>query len=637
MATKQFKAESKRLLDLMINSIYTHKEIFLRELISNASDATDKLYYNAMKEGKTGITRDSLPIELTLDKANRRFIIEDHGCGMTAEELESNLGTIARSGSLAFKAENEKQDDIDIIGQFGVGFYAAFMVAKHVEVVSHAVGSDSANRWESDGADGYTVAPCEKAENGTKIVLTIKDNTETENYDEFLEPYRVQGLVKKYSDYIRYPIKMDMTRSRMKEKPADAGEDYKPEWEEYVENETLNSMVPIWKKSKKDLKDEDYNSFYTQKFFDYQPPLCHIHTSVEGAVTYTAMLFIPSHAPMDYYTKDYEKGLQLYSNGVLIMDKCADLLPDHFSFVRGMVDTADLSLNISREMLQHDRHLKAIAQSLEKKIKNELLKMQKDKPEDYEKFWAAFGRQIKYGAYVQYGAHKELLQDLLMYHSSTENKLVSLQDYASRMKEGQKYIYYACGETVDKIKLLPVMETLSDKGYEVLCMDDSIDEFCTKMIAKYDDKEFKSVLDADLGLETEDEKEEIKKQSEDNKDLLEALSKALEGKVKKVELTGRLKNHPCCLRAEGPVTLEMEKVLNQQAAVNGGETVRAERVLELNAEHPIFKKLCALQAEGSDKLADYADILYTQSLLIEGLPVDDPAAYANKICDLLAK
>ena len=637
MAQKQFKAESKRLLDLMINSIYTHKEIFLRELISNASDATDKLYYNAMKEGKTGITRDSLPIELTLDKANRRFIIEDHGCGMTAEELESNLGTIARSGSLAFKAENEKQDDIDIIGQFGVGFYAAFMVAKHVEVVSRAVGSDSANRWESDGADGYTVVPCEKAENGTKIVLTIKDNTESENYDEFLEPYRVQGLVKKYSDYIRYPIKMDMTRSRMKEKPADAGDDYKPEWEEYTENATLNSMVPIWKKSKKELKDEDYNNFYTQKFFDYQPPLCHIHTSVEGAVTYTAMLFIPSHAPMDYYTKDYEKGLQLYSNGVLIMDKCADLLPDHFSFVRGMVDTADLSLNISREMLQHDRHLKAIAQSLEKKIKSELLKMQKDKPEDYDKFWAAFGRQIKYGAYVQYGAHKELLQDLLMYHSSTENKLVSLKDYVSRMKEDQKYIYYACGETVDKIKMLPVMETLSDKGYEVLCMDDSIDEFCTKMIAKYDDKEFKSILDADLGLESEEEREEIKKQSEDNKELLDALSKALEGKVKKVELTGRLKNHPCCLRAEGPVTLEMEKVLNQQAAVNGGETVRADRVLELNADHPIFKKLCALQAEGSDALADYADILYTQSLLIEGLPVDDPAGYANKICALLAR
>ena len=629
MATKQFKAESKRLLDLMINSIYTHKEIFLRELISNASDATDKLYYNAMKEGKTGITRDSLPIELTLDKANRRFIIEDHGCGMTAEEMENNLGTIAHSGSLSFKNENEKQDDIDIIGQFGVGFYAAFMVAKHVEVVSRAAGSDEANRWESDGADGYTVAPCEKAENGTKIVLTIKDNTENENYDEFLEPYRIQGLVKKYSDYIRYPIKMDMTRSRMKEKPADAGDDYKPEWEEYTENETLNSMVPIWKKSKKELKDEDYNSSYTQKFYDYQPPLCHIHSSVEGAVTYTAMLFIPSHAPMDYYTKDYEKGLQLYSNGVLIMDKCADLLPDHFSFVHGMVDTADLSLNISREMLQHDRHLKAIAQSLEKKIK-------KDKREDYEKFWAAFGRQIKYGAYVEYGAHKELLQDLLMYHSSTEDKLVSLAEYASRMKEDQKYIYYACGETIDKIKLLPVMETLSDKGYEVLCMDDSIDEFCVKMLAKYNDKEFKSIADADLGLDSEDEKEEIKKLSEDNKDVLEALGKALEGKVKKVELTSRLKSHPCCLRAEGPVTLEMEKVLNQQAAVNGGQSVHAERVLELNAEHPIFKKLCALQAEGSDKVSTYADILYTQALLIEGMPVDDPVAYANAVCNLLS-
>ena len=636
MATKQFKAESKRLLDLMINSIYTHKEIFLRELISNASDATDKLYYNAMKEGKTGITRDSLPIELTLDKANRRFIIEDHGCGMTAEEMENNLGTIARSGSLAFKKENQDQADIDIIGQFGVGFYAAFMVAKHVEVVSRAAGSDEANRWESDGADGYTVAPCEKAENGTKIVLTIKDNTENENYDEFLEPYRIQGLVKKYSDYIRYPIKMDMTRSRMKEKPADAGDDYKPEWEEYTENETLNSMVPIWKKSKKELKDEDYNSFYTQKFYDYQPPLCHIHSSVEGAVTYTAMLFIPSHAPMDYYTKDYEKGLQLYSNGVLIMDKCADLLPDHFSFVHGMVDTADLSLNISREMLQHDRHLKAIAQSLEKKIKSELLKMQKDKREDYEKFWAAFGRQIKYGAYVEYGAHKELLQDLLMYHSSTEDKLVSLAEYASRMKEDQKYIYYACGETIDKIKLLPVMETLSDKGYEVLCMDDSIDEFCVKMLAKYNDKEFKSIADADLGLDSEDEKEEIKKLSEDNKDVLEALGKALEGKVKKVELTSRLKSHPCCLRAEGPVTLEMEKVLNQQAAVNGGQSVHAERVLELNAEHPIFKKLCALQAEGSDKVSTYADILYTQALLIEGMPVDDPVAYANAVCNLLS-
>lgn len=635
MAKKQFKAESKRLLDLMINSIYTHKEIFLRELISNASDATDKLYYNAMKEGKTGITRDSLPIELTLDKENRKFIIEDHGCGMTAEELENNLGTIAHSGSLAFKKDNENIDDVDIIGQFGVGFYAAFMVASHVEVISRAVGSDEANRWESDGAAGYTVTPCEKAENGTRITLTIKENTENENYDEFLEPYRIQSLVKKYSDYIRYPIKMDMTRSRMKEKPADAGDDYKPEWEEYVENETLNSMVPIWKKSKKELKDEDYNSFYTSKFYDYQPPLMHIHTSVEGAVTYTAMLFIPSHAPLDYYTKDYEKGLQLYSNGVLIMDKCADLLPDHFSFVRGMVDTADLSLNISREMLQHDRHLKAIAQSLEKKIKSELLKLQKDKREDYETFWKAFGRQIKYGAYVQYGAHKELLQDLLMYYSSTEDKLTTLEEYVSRMKEEQKYIYYACGETVDKIKLLPAMETLHDKGYEVLCLDDSIDEFCIKMLANYKEKEFKSIADADLGLDTEDDKEEIKKLSEDNAALLTAMGEALTGKVQKVELTTRLKSHPCCLRAEGPVTLEMEKVLNQQA-LDDSQRVHAERVLELNASHPIFQKLCALQQEGSEQLKTYADILYTQALLIEGLPVDDPVAYANAVCDLIS-
>nr|WP_295944689.1 molecular chaperone HtpG [uncultured Agathobaculum sp.] len=635
MAKKQFKAESKRLLDLMINSIYTHKEIFLRELISNASDATDKLYYNAMKEGKTGITRDSLPIELTLDKENRRFIIEDHGCGMTAEELENNLGTIAHSGSLAFKKDNENMDDVDIIGQFGVGFYAAFMVASHVEVISRAVGSDEANRWESDGAAGYTVTPCEKAENGTRITLTIKENTENENYDEFLEPYRIQSLVKKYSDYIRYPIRMDMTRSRMKEKPADSGDDYKPEWEEYVENETLNSMVPIWKKSKKELKDEDYNSFYTSKFYDYQPPLMHIHTSVEGAVTYTAMLFIPSHAPLDYYTKDYEKGLQLYSNGVLIMDKCADLLPDHFSFVRGMVDTADLSLNISREMLQHDRHLKAIAQSLEKKIKSELLKLQKDKREDYETFWKAFGRQIKYGAYVQYGAHKELLQDLLMYYSSTEDKLTTLEEYVSRMKEEQKYIYYACGETVDKIKLLPAMETLHDKGYEVLCLDDSIDEFCIKMLANYKEKEFKSIADADLGLDTEDDKEEIKKLSEDNAALLTAMGEALTGKVQKVELTTRLKSHPCCLRAEGPVTLEMEKVLNQQA-LDDSQRVHAERVLELNASHPIFQKLCALQQEGSEQLKTYADILYTQALLIEGLPVDDPVAYANAVCDLIS-
>ncbi|MDY3618049.1 molecular chaperone HtpG [Agathobaculum sp.] len=635
MGKKQFKAESKRLLDLMINSIYTHKEIFLRELISNASDATDKLYYNAMQEGKTGITREGLPIELTLDKKNRKFIIEDHGCGMTAEELESNLGTIAHSGSLAFKQEQDGTSDIDIIGQFGVGFYAAFMVASHVEVVSRTVGRETANRWQSDGAAGYAIEPCDKAENGTRITLTIKDNTDQENYDEFLDAYRIQSLVKKYSDYIRYPIKMDMIKSRMKEKPADAAEDYQPEWEEYTENETLNSMVPIWKKSKKELTEEDYHSFYRTKFYDYEPPLRYIHSSTEGAVTYTAMLFIPSHASMDYYTKDYEKGLQLYSNGVLIMDKCADLLPDHFSFVRGMVDTADLSLNISREMLQHDRHLKAIAQSIEKKIKSELLKMQQDERENYEKFWNAFGRQLKYGAYVEYGAHKELLQDLLLYHSSTEDKMVTLSEYVSRMGEEQKYIYYACGETVDKIKLLPTMETLRDKGYEVLCLHHDIDEFCIKMLANYQEKQFKSVTDPDLGLETEDEKQEIEKLSEDNAGLLSTLGEALGDKVKKVVLTGRLKSHPCCLRAEGPVTLEMEKVLNQQA-LDDSQRVHAERVLELNAEHPIFKKLCELQQANSDKVKTYADILYTQALLIEGMPIDNPVSYANAVCDLIS-
>ena len=617
MAMRQFKAESKKLLDLMINSIYTNREIFLRELISNASDACDKRYFKSLTDTSVGITKDDLKIHIQPDKDSRTLTITDNGIGMTKEELEKNLGTIARSGSLDFKTENQS-DNIDIIGQFGVGFYSAFMVAKKVTVISRAQGADTAWKWESTGVEGYTLTEADKEEVGTEIILVLKDDTDTDKYSEYLEDYELANLVKKYSDYIRFPITMYREKSRQKPKPEDAGDDYKPEYETYTELETLNSMVPIWKRPKNEVKDEDYNEFYKNKFMDYTDPLRVITSRTEGTATYTALLFIPGSTPYDYYTKEYEKGLQLYSNGVLIMDKCADLLPDHFSFVHGMVDTADLSLNISREMLQHDRHLKAIAQSLEKKIKSELLKMQKDKREDYEKFWAAFGRQIKYGAYVEYGAHKELLQDLLMYHSSTEDKLVSLAEYASRMKEDQKYIYYACGETIDKIKLLPVMETLSDKGYEVLCMDDSIDEFCVKMLAKYNDKEFKSIADADLGLDSEDEKEEIQKLSEDNKDVLEALGKALEGKVKKVELTSRLKSHPCCLRAEGPVTLEMEKVLNQQAAVNGGQSVHAERVLELNAEHPIFKKLCALQAEGSDKVSTYADILYTQALLIEG-------------------
>lgn len=630
MAKKEFQAESKRLLDLMIHSIYTHHEIFLRELISNASDATDKLYYNAMQEGKTGVTRDSLPIRITIDKDARKLTISDHGCGMTAEELEENLGTIARSGSLAFKQQMDKGEDVDIIGQFGVGFYAAFMVAQTVEVLSRSEKTGESNLWVSDGADGYTITPAEKTEAGTDIVLTIKDNAENENFDEYLEPYRIQSIVRKYSDYIRYPIQMEMPRSRMKE----GCDPEKPEYEDYMELTTLNSMVPIWKKSKSELKDEDYNSFYKSKYYDFKDPVRHIHMNTEGAVTFNALLFIPASAPFNYYTKDYEKGLQLYSNGVLIMERCADLLPDHFNFVRGLVDTADLSLNISREMLQHDRHLKLIATNLEKKIKSELLNLLKNDREKYETFFQAFGMQLKYGAYVEYGAHKELLEDLLMYHSSTESKMVTLDEYVSRMKDDQKYIYYACGESAAKIGLLPQMERLRDKGYEVLCMTDNIDEFCIKMMQNYKEKEFKSITDGDLDLASEDEKKAIEKLSEENKGLLEQMKEALGDKVAKVQLTSRLKSHPCCLSTEGMVSLEMEKVLKEQR-MGDEQTVKAERVLELNAGHPIFQKLASLSGD-AEKLKTYTEILYAQAQLIEGLSLEDPVAYANAVCSLLS-
>lgn len=625
MEKKQFQAESKRLLELMINSIYTHKEIFLRELISNASDATDKLYYHASQEGKTGILRDNLPIRIDVDRDARTLKITDHGCGMTAEEMENNLGTIAHSGSLAFKEENDKATDIDIIGQFGVGFYAAFMVADRVEVLSRASGSDSANLWESDGVDGFTITPAEKEDCGTVITLHIKPNTENENYDDFLEQYTIQNLVRKYSDYIRYPIQMEMTRSRQKE----GCDPEKPEWEDYQELTTLNSMIPLWKKSKSELKAEDYNDFFKKKFGGWEDPLRYIHTAVEGSVTYNALLYIPAKAPFNYYTKDYEKGLQLYSNGVLIMDKCADLLPDYFSFVRGLVDSADLSLNISREMLQHDRHLQLIANALEKKIKNELTSMLKNKREDYEKFWKEFGLQLKYGAYQDYGMHKDKLIDLFLYHSSTENKLVTLDEYVSRMKEDQKNIYYACGETIAKIDALPQMELLREKGYEVLCLTDSIDDFCMKMLNTYKDKTFKSISDGDLDLGTEEEKEEIKRLSEENKALLDSFKEALDGKVSEVTLTGRLKSHPCCLSTKGMVSLEMEKLMNKQP---GGQELHAERVLELNASHPIFAKLKNADPEQLKKLAE---VLYTQALLIEGMPVEDPVAYANAVCDLI--
>ena len=634
MKMKQFKAESKRLLDLMINSIYTHKEIFLRELISNASDAIDKLYYHALSDGNTGLNRDDFSIELAIDKENRTLTITDNGSGMTKEELENNLGVIAKSGSLAFKQENEAKEDIDIIGQFGVGFYSAFMVAANVKVYSRAYGADEAYVWESNGAEGYTVEPCEKASNGTQIVLTIKEDTEDEKYSEFLESYRVQELVRKYSDYIRYPIRMEVEKSRMKEQPEgeEADEEKAPEYETYTEVETLNSMVPIWRKNKNELTDEDYNSFYKEKFFDYSDPLKVIHTYTEGAATYHALLFIPAKAPYNYYTRDYEKGLKLYASGVLIMDSCKDLLPDHFSFVKGLVDSEDLSLNISREMLQHDRQLKVIASRLEKKIKSELLSMLKNDREKYEEFFKNFGLQLKYGVYNGFGANKELLQDLLLFYSSSEQKLVTLEEYVSRMKEDQKYIYYAGGESREQIERLPQTELVKDKGYEILYLTDDVDEFALQMMHDYSEKEFKSVSASDLDLDTEEEKKEFEKQTEENKDLLTFMKDALDGKVKAVVLSKRLKSHPVCLSNEGMLSIEMEKVLN---AMPNDQKVKAERVLEVNASHPIFEKLSKLYAEDQEKLKTYAQLLYTQAELIEGMPVEDPVAFSNAVCELM--
>ena len=634
MKMKQFKAESKRLLDLMINSIYTHKEIFLRELISNASDAIDKLYYHALSDGNTGLNREDFSIELSIDKDNRTLTITDNGCGMTKEELENNLGVIAKSGSLAFKQENEAKEDIDIIGQFGVGFYSAFMVASNVKVYSKAYGSDEAYVWESNGAEGYTVEPCEKESSGTQIVLTIKEDTEDEKYSEFLESYRIQELVRKYSDYIRYPIRMEVEKTRMKEKKEGekADDEKAPEYETYTEIETLNSMVPIWRKNKNELTDEDYNSFYKEKFFDYSDPLKVIHTYTEGAATYHALLFIPAKAPYNYYTRDYEKGLKLYASGVLIMDSCKDLLPDHFSFVKGLVDSEDLSLNISREMLQHDRQLKVIASRLEKKIKSELLSMLKNDRVKYEEFFKNFGLQLKYGVYNGFGANKELLQDLLLFYSSSEQKLVTLEEYVSRMKEDQKYIYYAGGESREQIEKLPQTELVKDKGYEILYLTDDVDEFALQMMHDYSEKEFKSVSASDLDLDTEEEKKEFEKQTEENKDLLTFMKDALDGKVKAVVLSKRLKSHPVCLSNEGMLSIEMEKVLN---AMPNDQKVKAERVLEVNASHPIFEKLAKLYSEDQEKLKTYAQLLYTQAELIEGMPVEDPVAFSNAVCELM--
>ena len=632
MAKKQFKAESKRLLDMMIHSIYTHREIFLRELISNASDAIDKLYYKALTDGISGLSRDDFAIQISVDKDNRTLNVSDNGIGMTAEELENNLGTIAQSGSLKFKKDAEEKEDIDIIGQFGVGFYSAFMVSDKVTVISRPYGSDTAWKWESTGADGYTISEAQKEGHGTDIILSLKANTDEDNYDEFLDSYRIQSLVKKYSDYIRYPIKMAVEKSRLKE--GTGTEDKPAEYESYTEVETLNSMVPIWKKNKNELKPEDYNQFYKEKFFDFQDPLAVIHSSTEGAATYNALLFIPAKPPFDFYTKEFEKGLQLYASGVLIMDKCADLLPDYFSFVRGLVDSQDLSLNISREMLQHDRQLKLIADRLQKKIKSELKSMLENDREKYETFYKSFGLTLKYGAYSGYGANKDVLEDLLMFYSSSEKKLVTLAEYKERMKEDQKYIYYACGETVEKIDRLPQTEMLRDRGFEILYCTDDVDEFALRMMRDFDGKEFRSVSDKDLGIEDAGENEAVKEKAEENKELLRLLKDDLEGKVKDVRLSTRLKSHPVCLSADGGVSIEMEKVLN---SMPGDQKVQAERVLELNPDHPVFETLRTLFQSDADKLKTYAGLLYNQALLIEGLPIEDPVAFSNAICDLMAK
>lgn len=630
--TKQFKAESKRLLDMMINSIYTHKEIFLREIISNASDAMDKLYFKSLTDDSVGMNRSDFFIKIEADKDNGALVIRDNGIGMTKDELENNLGTIANSGSFSFKNdENNTADDVDIIGQFGVGFYSAFMVAKEVQVRTKAFGSDQAYLWRSEGVDGYTIEECEKNDGvGTEVRIILKDDTDDESYSEFLMQWKIKSLVKKYSDYIHYPIKFDMEHDHLKE--GTGVDDVPAEYETTVETETLNSMTPLWRKNKSEVTEEEYNSFYKEKFYDYADPLKCIHVKTEGTATYDGLLYIPANAPMDFYTKNYEKGLQLYSSGVLIMDKCSDLIPDHFCFVRGLVDSQDLSLNISREMLQHDRQLKLIAKSLEKTIKNELKKMLTNEREKYEKFWKTFGMQIKFGVYNGYGANKELLKDLLMFYSSNEKKLVTLDEYVSRMKEDQKYIYYAAAETVDKADALPQTEVVKDKGYEILYLTENVDEFAVKILESYEDKQFKSVSDADLDLDTPEEKEEFKKLSEESKDMLEEITKALGGKIKSAKLSERLKSHPVCITNEGQISLEMEKTFAQMP---NDQNVKAEKVLEINPNHEIFGVLKSLYDTDKTKLDDYSKILYTQALLIEGMPIEDPLEFSNLVCSLM--
>ncbi|KPV43763.1 molecular chaperone HtpG [Alicyclobacillus ferrooxydans] len=625
MEKTPFKAESKRLLDMMIHSIYSNREIFLRELISNASDAIDKIYYKALTDPNINFEKDNYYIKVIADKENRTLTISDTGIGMTREELENNLGVIAQSGSLMFKNENEAKDGHDIIGQFGVGFYSAFMVADVVTVTTKALGSDTAFRWQSSGVDGYTIEAAEKAEVGTEIVLKIKESTEDETYDDYLEEYRLRSIIKKYSDFIRYPIKMDVTEHRPKE--GSEGE-----FEEVLEEQTINSMVPIWRKNKNELTDEDYENFYMEKHYGFDKPLKHLHISVDGAVRYNAILYIPEKTPFDYYTKEYEKGLELYSNGVLIMSKSPDLLPDYYSFVKGMVDSEDLSLNISREILQQDKQLQLIAKNIKNKITSELKRLLKDEREKYETFYKAFGTQLKYGVYSDYGSNKDVLQDLLMFYSSKEKKMVTLDEYVSRMPEDQKYIYYATGQSYERLDKLPQTELVSDKGYEILYFIEDVDEFAIKMLMTYKEKEFRSVSSGDLGIEADESQKQAEEEATENKSLFDEMKQILGDKVKDVRVSKRLKHHPVCLTADGEVTIEMEKVLR---AMPNNQGIQAEKVLEINTTHDVFQSLKAAFDRDKDKLRLYTNLLYNQAMLIEGLPIDDPVDFTNDICKIM--
>ncbi len=627
MSNKQFKAESKRLLDLMINSIYTNKEIFLRELISNASDAIDKLHYRSLTDKNIKLNKNDLKIRIDIDKDAKTLTITDNGCGMTEEELDKNLGTIAKSGSLAFKEENEKKKDIDIIGQFGVGFYSSFMVSDLVTVESKSVDSEKAYKWSSKGVEGYSIEECEKEDVGTKITLHIKDDTEEEKYSEFLDTYKLQQIIKTYSDYIRYPIQMDVEHSKKKEGTEN-------EYETIKETETINSMTPIWKKNKKKIKYEEYESFYMDKFHDYDKPLKVMHNHVEGQYNYDSLIYIPSHMPYDYYTKDYEKGLQLYSNGVLIMEKCDELLPDYFGFVKGLVDSEDLSLNISREMLQNDRSLRVISKNIENKIKSELENMLKNEREKYEQFFNIFGTQLKYGTYNDYGMNKDKLQDLLLFYSSTEKKLVTLKEYVERMKEDQKVIYYACGETIDKIDMMPQVELLKDKGFEILYLTENVDEFVLQVLMNYMEKTFQNASSDKLDLDTDEEKEKLKKANEDSKDMFNAMKEVIKDEVQDIRFTHRLKNHPVCLTSEGAISVEMEKTLNQMPNNQG---IKAQTILEINEEHEIAKKLKALYKDDKEMLEKYTKVLYAQARLIEGLTIENPTEISNLMCEIMTK